>query len=648
MKPFPIRRACAAVVCAIAFTSAANVSAAPAKPLLDTPYPGTIVLKVDLTDAARKIFSVRETIPVKPGPLTLSYPKWIPGEHSASGTIDGVTGLKISANGQRLAWRRDLEDMYSIHLDVPAGAASVELEFQFLSPVGGGSFGAGASATPRLAILEWNQVFFYPAGYRTSRIDIAPAIRLPEGWGYGTALEKIGAGDDGIRFKAVSASELVDSPLATGRNFRRVDLAPGTTPPVHLNIVSDRPANLEMTEAQVKQHQALVKQAFALFGARHYDRYEFLLSLSEKTNHFGLEHHQSSDNRLGAEFFTSPTAWLTGASLLPHEYVHSWNGKFRRPGGLVTPSFAEPMKAELLWVYEGLTNYLGEVLTARSGMWTPEQYRDALAATAAAMDHRPGRAWRPLRDTADQAQVLYSTGSAWSNYRRSVDFYPEGTLLWLDVDTLIRELSRGKRSLDDFTKLFHGKDPAFARTSHDVKPYEFDDVVKALNAVQPHDWAGFLRNRITSTNERAPLDGIARGGWKLVYSETPTEYFKAEQKERKALDLMYSMGLVVASDKGNGHEPGDVIDVLWNGPAFQAGLAPGLKIVAVDGEAFDADVMTAALKRAKQDRKPIELLVHNQDYYATLRVDYFDGERYPKLVRQEGAADLLGSIVTSK
>ncbi len=615
---------------------------------IDAAYPGTLTLKVDLSDAARKIFAVRETLPVKSGPLKLAFPKWIPGEHGPTGPIDGVTGLKISANGQRIAWRRDLEDMYVLHLEVPAGVSSLDIEFQFLSPTGSGNFGAGVSATPRMVVLEWNQVLFYPADYNTGRVQIAPTIKVPAGWEFATALEKTAAAADGTSFKPVSVTELVDSPLMAGRHFKRIDLAPGANPPVFLNLAADRAENLEITEAQIKHHQALVKQAVALFGAQHYDHYDFLLALSERTAHFGLEHHQSSDDRTTADFFTSTTAYLADPSLLPHEYVHSWNGKFRRPAGLATPNYGVPMKGELLWVYEGLTNYLGEVLTARAGMWSAEQYRDSVAITAAAMDHRPGRAWRPLRDTADNAQILYNTSSAWSNYRRSVDFYPEGTLVWLDIDTRIRELSQGKKSLDDYIKVFYGNDAAFARTSHEVKPYDFDEIVKTLNAVQPADWNAFLRSRLDSTEVRAPLDGITRGGWKLTYTDTPTELFKASQKESKMLNLMYSLGFVVASERGRGAEPGEVVDVLWGSPAFDAGMAPGLKIVAVNGEGFDGEQLVAALSRAQKDKTPIELLVHNQDYYSTVKINYTEGPKYPKLVRVDGAPDLLTPIAAAK
>ncbi len=623
------------------------VAEASAAQPIDAAYPGTLALTVDLTDSARKIFGVSETIPVKSGAMRLAFPKWIPGEHGPTGPIDGVTGLKISANGQRVAWRRDLEDMYVLHIDVPAGVAKIDVEFQLLSPAGG-NFGAGVSATPRMTVLEWNQVLFYPADYASNSINVAATIKVPAGWSIATALEKTTSTNTGATFKAVSLTELVDSPLMAGLHFKRFDLAPGASPPVHLNIVADRPENLKLSEQQIKDHQMLVKQAIALFGAQHYDRYEFLLALSERTVHFGLEHHQSSDNRAPAEFFTAPEYYLAGPTLLPHEYVHSWNGKFRRPSGLTTPNFSVPMKGELLWVYEGLTNYLGEVLAARSGMWNAEQYRDALAITAAEMDHRPGRAWRPLRDTADQAQVLYNAPRAWENYRRLVDFYPEGTLLWLDVDTRLRELSGGKRSIDDFTKNFHGNDAAFAKTSHDVKPYDFEDVVKTLNAVQPADWSAFLRKRLDATDERAPLDGITRGGWKLVYTDKPTEVFKAKRKDSKQLNLMYSIGLKVAADKGPGSEPGEIADVLWASPAFDAGLAPGLKIIAIDGEAFDADLLTSAVSRAQKDKAPIELLVSNQDYYSTVRIKYDAGNKYPRLVRVDGKPDLLTEISKAK
>lgn len=611
----------------------------------DKAYPGTIQLNVDLTDAPRHIFRVKENIPVKPGKLTLSFPKWIPGEHGPTGPIEGVTGFKLFANGERLPWRRDPLDTHSITLDVPNGINQLQLQFEFLSPVGGGNFGAGVSATPRLMMLEWNQVVFYPGGYQGDQIQLSPSVKLPADWQFATAMETQSSDQQGVHFKSLNLNELVDSPLAAGRHYKKIDLAPHAQKPVFLNLFGDREDNLAISDAQIKHHQNLVNQARALFGAEHYAQYQFLLLLSNQTNHFGLEHHQSSDDRANADFFTSPTSYLAEPSLLPHEYVHSWNGKFRRPTGLATGNFSTPMKGDLLWVYEGLTNYLGEVLTARAGIWNAEQYRERLAITAADMEHRPGRGWRPLQDTADHAQVLYNSPSAWSNYRRSVDFYPEGSLLWLDVDTQIRALSGGKKSLDHFVQIFHGDDAAYAHSSRDVKPYTMDDVVKTLNQVQAYDWATFLRSRLNSTNPAAPLDGISRSGWKLVYEATPSEMVKADMKEGKQINLMYSLGLIASTE---GEHAGELVDVRWDSPAFEAGLTPGMKILAINGESFNPDTIDAILSRAQETKQALEVLVQNLSYFFTAKVVYTDGPKYPRLIRQDGTPDWMTPIVTAK
>ncbi|MGA9422153.1 MAG: M61 family peptidase [Rhodanobacteraceae bacterium] len=611
---------------------------------VDRPYPGNLTLKVDLADAARKIFRAQETIPVQPGKVDLYYPKWIPGEHSPSGPIENIAGLVISGNGKRIAWRRDLADMYTLHLDVPAGIDALDLKFQFLSPTGGGAFGGSVSATSKIVDLEWNQVAFYPAGYYSHDIQIQPSVELPSGWEFGTALETARSTGGNISFKPVTFNNLVDSPLIAGRYFKRVDLAPGAKVPVHLDVVADHPGELVISDVQIAAARNLVTQAYALFGSHHYDHYDFLFTLSDSTGHFGLEHHQSSDDRLGAKYFIDPDTYMTGTGLLPHEYVHSWNGKFRRPADLWTPNFNVPMKDDLLWVYEGLTDYFGPVLTARSGLRNPEQFRAGLAMVAAEMNHRPGRSWRPVQDTADEAQVLYYAPRAWASWRRRTDFYTEGELIWLDVDTKIREMSGGKRSLDDFARGFYGLDNGNYRTV----TYTFDDIVEALNRVQPNDWAAFLRKRLDSTDPAAPLDGITRGGWKLVYTDTPTALFKASEKVRKYVDLTYSLGMTISGAHDGNNNAGTLSDVLWNSPAFDAGLAPGMKIVAVDGEAYDVDLLKAAVKTAKTDQRPIELLVRNGEIFSTVRIDYHDGPRYPHLMRIDGTPDRLGAIIRAR
>jgi len=605
-------------------------------------YPAEVKLDVDLSDPIQRIFRVHETIPVGPGALTLYYPKWIPGEHSPSGTIDAVAGLIVrSEAGQRIEWRRDLEDMFTLHLAVPEGVKAVVLDFELLSPGPGGEFGQSASVTDRIEDLEWNQVLFYPSGYSAHNIIFKPSIRIPAGWGYGTALDAQNTNGANVTFAPVSLEQLIDSPLICGQYFSRIDLAPGAPVPVHLDLVADDGSDLKLDDAQLQAHRNLISQAQALFGARHYGHYDFLFTLSENTGHFGLEHSQSSDDRYYARFFVDPDTYLAGGGLLPHEYVHSWNGKFRRPGGLATPNYNVPMRGELLWVYEGLTEYLGDVLTARSGIWTPEQYREELAATAANMDHRPGRAWRDLQDTADAAQLLYYSPPDWMSELRSVDYYPEGELLWLDVDTIIREKSGGKKSLDDFTRAFYGTDDG----SFAAKPYEFADLVKVLNAVQPNDWASFLHSRLDSHDKGAPLDGIKRGGWSVTYDDQRSAAFKAHEKTRKFLDLRYSIGLYVGT---GADDNGRVIDVLWGSPAFTAGLAPGMVLVAVDGRKFDPDRMDEILRNAQSGKAPIEILARNYDSYSTFKVDYREGPKYPHLTRVTQEKDRLDEIIAAK
>jgi predicted metalloprotease with PDZ domain len=614
----------------------------------DEPYVGTVELAVDLTAARQRIFRVHESIPVKPGPLVLLYPKWIPGEHIPSGPLDAVAGIRITAGGQRIAWRRDLLNMFALDLQVPAGIDRIELEFQFLSPSAGGRFGQGISATEQLVELEWNQVVFYPAGYYARQIAVQPSVVLPQAWDFASALEPADPSGSTGRFKPVDLETLVDSPLIAGRHFKRIDITPDGAPAVHLNLVADRPANLAATPEQVKQQQALVREAYALFGARHYAHYDFLLTLSDRTAHFGLEHHQSSDDRTYADFFTSPEHYLVGSSLLPHEYVHSWNGKFRRPIGLLTPNFDVAAKDDLLWVYEGLTTYYGEVLTARGGMWTPDQFRDHLAVVASRMSYMTGRTWRPLQDTADEASVLYLTPRAWHNWRRGTDFYEEGSLIWLDVDTTMREASHGTRSLDDFARAFYGVDDSR------VAPlgYSFDDIVTGLNHVQPYDWRAFLTGRLQSTGAAAPLDGLARGGWKLVYTEEPSGYSKALEKAQHTIDLSSSIGLVIAGagmDGPHGTERVDTVaDVVWGGPAFDAGMTPGMKLIAVNSDEFSVDVLKDAIKAAKDGTHPIELLVENSGTFLTLKVDYHGGIRYPHLERIENTEDRLSAIAKAR
>jgi len=603
----------------------------------DAPYPGALTINIDLSDASKRIYSVHETIPVKAGPFTLYYPQWILPDHAPDGPIANIAGLIITADGKRVAWRRDLRDMYTLHMNVPIGARKLDVSFQYLSPGHGALFGIDVWATPYLADVDFTEVSFYPAGYYVRDIQIQPTVVLPFDWKFGTAMAVADQSGDVVHFKPVSFNNFIDSPLIAGRYFNRVDLAPGAKAPVHLNIVGDTAADVHINDRQFTEFRSLVRQIYALFGSRHFDRYDLLLTLSDHIPHDGLEHHKSSDSRLPADFLSDSDIFILAASVMPHEFIHSWNGKFRRPVDLWTPNFNMPERNDMEWVYEGLTEYWAGVITTRSGMWTATQYLDQIASVAASMSHRTGRTWRSLQDVADAAQLLYTNGDEWTNYRRGTDFYPEGQLLWLDVDTKIRALSDNKHSLDDFAHKFYGMDNG----SYVTKTYNFEDVVNTLNQVQPFDWAKFLRSRLDYTGPNLPEHGVDRGGWKLVYTNEPNAADKAKEKGMDITDLAYSIGLTAS-------KRGEVYDVQWGGPAFRAGLVPGMTIVGVDGVGYSSDVIKDSITAASKSKAPIELLIKNTNVYSTLKVDYYGGLKYPHLARERGTADLVSDIVAPR
>ena len=593
-----------------------------------------IKLDLDLTDAPRKILHAHLVIPVQPGPVTLEYAQWIPGEHAPSGPIDNFAGIIFTANGKTIPWERDDVNMFAFRLKIPAGVTEVEASVDFLATAAPSGFSAGASTSPNLAVVAWNEVALYPAGTPSGEITFAPSIKLPEGWNFGTSLVKVGGSGGTTQFENVSLETLVDSPVLAGRFFKEIALAPEVSPKHFLDMVGDGPEDLNLSTEEIAQFSNLVKEAGAVYKSRHYDRYHFLFTLSDSVAHFGLEHHQSSDDRVDARNFLDEDLKLINGGLLPHEFTHSWNGKYRRPAGLATPNYQQPMKGELLWVYEGLTEYYGDVLTARSGIWSAEQYRDALAVSAAEMDHRPGRTWRNLQDTATAAQTLYSTTSEWDNWRRSVDYYPEGELVWLDVDTTMRKVSGGKHSLDDFAALFLGKG---GNTRPEVIPYEFPEIVQDLNSIVPYDWSAFLHERLTTKSPNAPLGGIVGGGYKLDYTDQPNEYGRALETRDKGVNAWYSLGLVTAE--------GAIRDVLVGSLAYKAGLGPGMKLVAVNSRKASEELLHAAIREAKTSKEPIELIVENAGYFKIVKLDYHDGEKYPHLVRQPTAPALLDEIL---
>ncbi|MGA9978551.1 MAG: M61 family peptidase [Candidatus Sulfotelmatobacter sp.] len=596
----------------------------------------TVTLFVDASTAPRKIFHATLKIPASPGELTLYYPKWIPGEHAPDGPVIDLAGLKFSAAGKTLKWRRDTLDGFTLHVEVPPGASEVDAELDFLSPATfEGGFSAGSSATDKLAIISWNQVLLYPKGFKSDDINYTASLKLPEGWKFGTPLPISKQSGNEIHFTTVSLTTLVDSPVITGEFLKVVPLA--QDPLTEMDIAADSAAALDAPQEVWDHYKNMVEQANKLFGAHHYRDYHFLYTLSDHVAHFGLEHHESDDSRVDERGFVDETSRKAEASLLPHEYVHSWNGKFRRPADLATPDYQQPMQDDLLWVYEGLTNYLGEVLTARSGLLTAPQLRDTLALTAATLDHTPGREWRNLQDTADAAPELYFSPRAWHSWRRGTDFYEEDTLNWLWADVIIRQQSKGEKSLDDFCKLFHGA----PSTGPMVKPYTFEDVVNALNQVVPYDWRGFWTERLTNHGPGAPLGGIEGSGWKVAYDETPSEMERGATGTFHFVDAAYSLGLDLQDD-------GTITDTIEGMVAAKAGIGPGMKLVAVNGRKFSTDVLNDALKATKTSSEPLDLLVENTDYYKTYKLDYHGGEKYPHLVRDESKPDLLTDILKAK
>jgi predicted metalloprotease with PDZ domain len=588
-------------------------------------------VSVDATDAPRNILHSTLNIEAAPGPMTLVYPKWIPGNHRPTGPIQNLAGLHIGAGGKELEWQRDLVDMYAFQITVPDGVNQVEVSFDTVT-----WNGKSSASSSQVMDLNWNQVIMYPSTGSIGDVIITASIRLPEGWKFGTSLDKTQQSGNSITFGRVTMGALVDSPLIAGAHYRQIQLSkPGDQQPNVLDMAAESEAALQIPDKDLASYKKLVEEAVKLFGVRHYDKYHFLLTLSNETAHHGLEHHQSSDNGSAEELFSDPDWHNLDADLLPHEFVHSWNGKFKRPRDLITPDFQKPMKGDLLWVYEGLTDYLGDILSARTGLRTPEQWRENAAYTAAMLDHRAGRAWRPLQDTATSVQISFNAAAQWSDWRRGADYYPEGFLIWLEIDTMIRQQTKGQKSLNNFCKAFFGGP---ADTPPMIFPYNFEDVVKVLNEVAPYDWAKMLRERLDAKAAHAPLGGIENGGWKLVYTDQENATMSSRAKTGETLDLTFSLGLHLAKD-------GTVIDVIHDSPAYKAGVGPGMKVIAVSGRKYSKDTIRTALRAGVTDKQPLALLVENAEYYTTYQVDYHGGEKFPHLVRTDGKPDLLGEII---
>jgi predicted metalloprotease with PDZ domain len=594
-----------------------------------------IELNADLTEAPRRLFKATLKIPAKPGALTLHYPKWIQGEHQPTGPISDLSGVTITAGGKPVAWQRDDVELNDFHCTVPDGANAVEVSLEYLVPGDKGGYGAGPAATAKLAILNWYLLTLYPLekGQHVRDIPVKASLKLPSGWQAGTALPIESARAGFIQFKTASLETVQDSPVLCGLYFREIHIGPKDGPPHFLTLACDSEAGLKPDEKWLAAYSKLVEEAGALFGARHYRSYRFLLALTDQFGHNAIEHHESSDNRMPERMFLDEVQRKLHAAWVPsHEYVHSWNGKFRRPAGLTTPNYQDPMQTRLLWVYEGLTEYYGFVLAVRSGLWPNATAMDNWAEVADWAGNQKGRNWRPLDDTTT-ANHLYASRNEWQSRRRGVDFYDEGALIWLDADTLIREKTSGAKSLDDFCKAFHGG----GNGAPQVKSYTFEDVVKGLNDVLAYDWKTFLERRLVAIAEKAPLDGITRGGWKVTIKKEPNELRKALDENGKSLNLTTSIGLVLSNE-------GKVTDVVPGSSADKAGIGPHMKVLAVNGRRFDNVRMAEAIAATEDGKAKLDLVVENGDFIATHPVDYAGGAKHPHLQRDESKPDLIGAI----
>jgi len=635
----------AAVFIALATTALAQTSPGPQPvPLppaivapVDTPYPGTISLLVDVTNITDRVQNVHETIPMKGRNITLLYPEWLPGTHSPSNPVAELAGLVITANGKRIPWLRDRVNMYAFHVEAPQDATTLDLNFQYLAPLDP----KRGRVSSKFADVTWNSVLLYPAGYFSRNIKFETTLRLPDGWKFACALDVKSQNGNLVQFKETTLNTLVDSPLYAGLYFKRLDLSTGPDNQVYLDIFADKPADLEITPEELQYHKNLVIEAQKLFNSHHYDHYDFLFSVSDIVSGKGLEHHQSSEDGSRANYFTDWGAGVSARALLPHEYTHSWNGKFRRPADLWTPNFNVPMRNDLLWVYEGLTDYYGNVLTARSGMRTPEQARDVFAQIAAGFEISPGRTWRSLNDTTNEPIVSShgATPQAWPSWQRSYDYYPESDLIWLDADTKIRELSGGKKSLDDFAKLFFGIDNG----SYVTVGYALEDLVKALNTVQPYDWAGFFRTRVYDVNPNVPEDGITRGGYRLVYNDNEPEWLKKGEMVR-GVSFATSLGFSLRPE-GSPDSRGSLDNVWWDSPAFKAGITPDMQLQAVNDQKYTAMGLRETILAAEKSKEPIKFLFKRGDEFITISLDYHAGMRYPHLERVETTPDHLDTIL---
>jgi predicted metalloprotease with PDZ domain len=600
----------------------------------DIPFKGSIGLTVDASDTAQRIYRVQETIPVQAaGPMTLLYPQWETGSHAPTASATALAGLVIRARGQALTWQRDTVNPFAFHVDVPAGVTTLDLAFQFLSPF---SARQGlVSTTPDIVTVPWQSVVLYPAGWFVRNIPVTARLKLPSGFGFVTALDS--QPGSSVEFATTSLETLVDSPVFAGRHVQRYDLGDAADAPVRLTALSANADDVKIDAAQLDLLRAMVQQTHKLLPTRHYAHYDFMLALSDDLpGPGGIEQAQSSSDVLPPDFFRHNENYLVDRDLLAHEFVHSWNGRYRQPADLWSATFNEPMRGSLLWVYEGQTEFWGRVLAARAGLRTKQETLDALAVGAANVLGQRGREWKSLQDSTNDPLIAAGHPVSWRDWQRREDYYGEGVFLWLAVDAEIRERTHDRKSLDDFAREFFG-----SGTEGDVatSTYTFDDVCAGLQRIAPNDWATFLRSRLDGHDAGRAVDGLEHEGYRLVYDATPTEYFRQNEIDAGARDFSSAIGLTI----GKG---GVVKTVSWNGPAFRAGFAPGARIDAVNGQAYKPELLEDALKAT--DPASVQLTTTTDGTTSTVALQPKGPLRYPHLQRIEGTPDRLGALLAAR
>ncbi len=585
----------------------------------DVPYPGTMLLDIDASDIVRGDYRVTQTIPVTAGAkeLILQLPQWLPGNHGPRGTLSELVDVKFFVDGKPVEWKRDRVEVFAFHVMLPAGAKDVVAKFIHTSPLQ--SAEGRITMTPEMLNLQWEKMSLYPAGHYVRQIKVKPTVTFPQGWTAATALDGMTMAGNRATWAVTDYETLVDSPIFAGKYFKKWDLGQNVT----LNVMADKPEQLEAKPEHIDAHKALVTEARLAFGANHFDHYELLLALSDKIGGIGLEHHRSSENQLEPEAFTEWDKQGWDRNLLPHEYSHSWSGKFRRPSRLWTPDYRQPMQGDLLWTYEGQDQFWGAVLAARSNMQEKDIVLGMLASWAGGFTQQPGREWRSVEDTGFDPVFASRKPKPYSSLARNEDYYTEGALVWLEIDQILREGTSGKKSIDDFAKSFFGmRDGDWGEI-----PFEVDEIVTKLNALYPYDWAKLIDTRINQPGQPAPLNGIEKGGYKLVWMEEPNPYMKAAMDFGKGLSLANSLGISIDKD-------GKVTGTRWDSPAFNAGIVSGMQITAVNGTAYSADDMKKAVTAAKGEKgAALELLVKRGSRFETVKIDYKDGLRYPWLER---------------